>query len=76
MHMYSLQSNIRVPGGGFADRAPRKTATDPANSCYVGNLDFSVTSEDILSFCEEILGPGLAKDVRLAIDRETGIFLT
>lgn len=57
---------------GDGGERPKRAGTDPQTSCYIGNLDFKVTSEDIMAFCDEQLGPGIAKDVRLAIDRETG----
>ena len=49
-----------------------KAPTDSKNSMYVGNLDFSVTASDLLTFCEQELGAGIAKDVRVSFDRETG----
>lgn len=47
--------------------------TPQENSCFIGNLDFAVTQEDILTLCNNLLGEGVATRVRLASDRETGI---
>lgn len=44
-------------------------------SCFIGNLDFSITEGDILTLCNKLLGEGVATRVRLALDKETGSFI-
>lgn len=51
---------------------PKFEKTPQENSCFIGNLDFSVTQEDIVRLCDELLGEGVATRVRLATDKETG----
>ena len=58
----------------FGDRKPfnTRTSTEPKHSVYVGNLDFSITAADLMSFAEQHLGSGVTKDIRVGTDRETG----
>jgi len=51
-------------------RAMIRTPTE--NSVFIGNLGFSVSGQSILNLCNDVLGEGLAKKVRLVTDRETG----
>ena len=62
----------RKPFDGERKPFTSRGSTEPKHSVYVGNLDFSVTAADILSFAEQNLGAGSTKDIRLASDRETG----
>lgn len=41
-------------------------------SVFVGNLDFTITSEMILEVCEGLMGPDAALKCRVATDRDTG----
>lgn len=56
------------------ERPPRTTfeRAPLENSCFIGNLDFSVSEEEIMQLCNERLGEGKALKVRLAFDRVTG----
>lgn len=42
------------------------------SSIFVGNLDFSVTEDQIMEMCYGMLGPKKALMARIAIDRDTG----
>lgn len=46
------------------------------HSIYIGNVDPSVTENDILSMCHDILGPGAAVRVRRNVDKVTSKCLT
>jgi len=43
-------------------------------SIFVGNLAFDVTANDVFEMCEDVLGKGVVKRIRLSVDRETGDF--
>ena len=55
-----------------ADRGPRVVRAPQEHSVYVGNLDFTVTEEQIMEMCNDLLGPGVASKARILIDRDTG----
>jgi RNA recognition motif. (a.k.a. RRM, RBD, or RNP domain) len=44
----------------------------PEHSVFVGNIDFNVLESDVAGICEDLLGPGVVKKIRIATDRETG----
>lgn len=54
---------------------PPREKTPQENSIFIGNLDFTVTEEQLQDMCDDLLGPGLVEKVRIAIDRATGKFL-
>lgn len=41
-------------------------------SLFIGNLDFTITEDQIMEMCDGILGPKMAQKARIAVDRETG----
>ena len=60
-------------GDSRGERPPRVQPSSE-NSIFVGNLDFSVSDQMIQEMCENVLGAGEVKKVRIAMDRETGTF--
>ena len=58
------------PGSGERTFSPSRQSQQE-NSCFIGNLDFGATEEQIMNLCNEILGEGVAVKVRIATDRET-----
>jgi len=57
-------------------RPDRPKKTPQENSVFIGNLDFSVSEDQIMDMCNDLLGAGLATKVRLVTDRETGMHST
>lgn len=56
-----------------SERQPRQSNRAPQeNSIFIGNMDFSVTTEQVMAMCNDLLGEGFAQNVRLVSDRETG----
>lgn len=53
----------RAPGNNFGSRD---------NSIFIGNLAWDVTQELVEEMLDDVLGPGLYTNVRLAVDKETG----
>lgn len=41
-------------------------------SVFIGNLPFQVSAEDIKTMTDDLIGLGIVKKIRIAIDRETG----
>ena len=68
----SVPKEQRPPRTEGAPRTPRGPLIPADRSVFIGNLDFSVTDTEILAMCNDILGEGMAVNVRLATDRETG----
>ncbi len=71
----ALKIDIAGPKAQRNSTTPSGEGRQPTNtkfSIYMGNLDFAVTPVDITNLCESMLGPGTVKDVRLAIDRDSG----
>eukprot|EP01031_Cornospumella_fuschlensis_P038159 gene38159-46368_t len=61
------------------ERAPRAEGGFPKtpkvffdHTIYVGNLDYSTSKDEVMSLCNEALGEGVTKLVRMSTDRETG----
>jgi len=71
----SVPKDQRPPRAEAAPRTPRGPLIPADRSVFIGNLDFSVTDSEILAMCNDILGEGMAVNVRLAIDRETGTLI-
>ncbi len=66
---YATPRNSRtVPEEGDS----KYKGTDTQNSIYIGNLDFAVTAADIEALCNEKMGEGSAREIRVAVDRQTG----
>ena len=75
-------SGIMIEGKGLKFDLSEPMAEVPAptlpprvlsrSSIFVGNLDFSITSEQILEMCEGLMGPGAALSCRIAVDRDLG----
>jgi RNA recognition motif-containing protein len=63
-----LKVDLAVP----REVRPKPERPPQENSCFVGNLDFSVSDEQVLDLCNSVLGEGKVVKVRLAVDRETG----
>eukprot|EP01038_Epipyxis_sp_PR26KG_P005565 gene5565-7687_t len=42
------------------------------NSVYIGNLEFSVSEQQIMEMCNDLVGAGIAQKVRIITDKETG----
>jgi RNA recognition motif-containing protein len=61
----------RVPATAAAGAAGDRPVTP---SIFVGNLAFDVTANDVFEMCEDVLGKGVVKKIRLSVDRETGDF--
>lgn len=66
-----LNSNIK-----YADEAgamPKiKESFDEDKSIRIVNLDYSLSEEEIFSMCEDIVGHGKTRRVKLPVDKETG----
>lgn len=63
--------NVSVP----KDQRPPREARPPREqgpSVFIGNLDFSVENDEVVSLCDSVLGEGFVTRVRIAIDRNTG----
>lgn len=63
---------VKVKAAEPRENKPKFEKTPQENSCFIGNLEFSVTQDDIFQLCNSKLGNGVATRVRLATDRETG----
>lgn len=63
---------VKVNAAEARTDKPKFEKTPQENSCFIGNLDFTVTQEDIMQLCNSKLGNGVATRVRLATDKETG----
>jgi nucleolin len=67
-----------APRREFSDRAPRQSGGGAAaggnrdHSIFLGNLAWEVTPELVEEMLDDVLGPNLFLQVRLATDRETG----
>lgn len=66
-----LRTGNDRPVGRIGDRPPRGNF-DQKNSVFLGNLAWDVTTEIVEDMINDILGPGLFTQVRLAIERDTG----
>jgi nucleolin len=54
-------------------RTDRRTGgSDQKNSVFLGNLAWDVTTELVEDMINDVLGPGLFTQVRLAVERDTG----
>mmetsp|Transcript_108695 Transcript_108695/g.306309 ORF Transcript_108695/g.306309 Transcript_108695/m.306309 type:complete len:338 (+) Transcript_108695:44-1057(+) len=63
-----LRVDIARPRGELKPRAPRNTDL----SLFLGNLSWDVTAELLEEMLDDVVGPGLVSQVRLATDRDTG----
>jgi RNA recognition motif-containing protein len=54
------------------DPKPKLVRPPFENSCFIGNLDYTTTEEQVTTLCNERLGNGKVVRVRLATDRTTG----
>lgn len=64
------ESKERMFSSAEGSTRPPKVFFD--HTIYVGNLDYAATKEEIMGLCNEVLGEGVVKLVRMSIDRETG----
>jgi nucleolin len=69
-----IKVDVNSPPGDRS-KLPGKTV-NTEHSMYIGNLDFSVTDSQILEMCNDLLGDGIAKKVRLLTDRDTGCLVS
>jgi nucleolin len=42
------------------------------NTIYLSNLDYSLCEEELFNMCDDLVGVGLVKDVRIPLDKNTG----
>ena len=63
--------NVSVPKDQRAPREPR-APREQGPSVFIGNLDFSVENDEVVQLCDNVLGEGFVKRVRIAVDRNTG----
>ena len=63
--------NVSVPKDQRPPRE-RKPRIPEGPSIFMGNLDFNIADTDVTALCEDILGEGVVKRVRIATDRDTG----
>ena len=65
--------DLSVPRGERPERPerPKRERKDSENSVFIGNLDFSVTQDEVQAMCADILGNDSAGKVRIAVDRDT-----
>jgi RNA recognition motif-containing protein len=66
-----VRVELSVPGVK-RERPARGSRGGDERSIFIGNLDFNVEEDDLRNICEEALGEGMVKTVRLAKDRATG----
>lgn len=66
-----MRVELSVPGVK-RERPARGGRGGEERSIFIGNLDFNVEEGDLRNICEEALGEGMVKTVRLAKDRATG----
>lgn len=66
--------NVSVPKDQRPPRPPRenKPRFPEGPSIFMGNLDFNIADTDVMTLCEDILGEGVVRKVRIATDRDTG----
>ena len=63
--------NVSVPKDQRPPREPR-APREQGPSVFIGNLDFNIENEEVVSLCQDVLGEGFVKRVRIAVDRNTG----
>ena len=63
--------NLSVPKDQRPPRE-RKARFPQGPSIFMGNLDFNIADTDVMVLCDDILGEGVVKKVRIATDRDTG----
>ena len=64
----TLNSNIKEPEGAKAKREPIRD-----HIVYLSNLDYSLTEVEILNMCEDLVGPGLALEVKIPLDKNRDV---
>ena len=65
-----LKFDLAVPP--VDTKASAKSNNGGKCSLFIGNLDFTITEDQIMEMCDGILGPRMAQKARIAVDRETG----
>ncbi len=68
----SQSENFQKSEGSFEGRSRRSSISNPEQTIYIGNLDFSATESQILDMCADLLGDGMVQKVRISVDRDTG----
>lgn len=43
-----------------------------SNTIYLSNLDYSLCEEELYNMCDDLVGVGLVKEVRIPLDKNTG----
>jgi cold-inducible RNA-binding protein len=70
-----LEIDGRLIKVDISGRKSEKSGTEKqmeAHSIYIGNLDYTVTQGQIEDMCNDLLGQGVIKRVRMSVDRDTG----
>ena len=74
-----LKASVVLPREDRAERSERpasRSFQQQENSVFIGNLNFDTTVDEISALVANVFGPDLNVNVRLAVDRETGNFLS
>ena len=68
-----LNSNIKPieEGSQSADKKKKKNVFDESKSIFLRNVDPSLTEDEIFNMCDDLVGEGLAKKVKIILDKET-----
>lgn len=64
-----LNSNIKDEN----EISQKKKSRIESNSIYLNNLDVTLTEEELINMCDDILGPGKVVSVERPVDKATGI---
>lgn len=77
-----LNCNLKYPDDGTIIKAATSnvekikktplTSLTLGNTIYLSNMDYSLGEEEIYNMCDDLMGVGLVKEVRIPLDRETG----
>lgn len=51
---------------------PKRNQQQDQHSVFIGNLPFEITTEDIKTMTDDLIGLGVVKKIRIATDRDTG----
>ena len=71
----TLNSNIKdMDTIGETTKLKQKSFQLKYNNCiYLSNLDYSLTEQEIMNMCDDILGPGLVEFVRIPVDKSSKV---
>ena len=70
-----LNSNLKYPEDSAAKSKTDKKAQPPLripNTIYLSNLDYALSEEELYNMCDDLVGVGLVKEIRIPKDKVTG----